>query len=404
MSKFICLFMISVSIIGCSTYQVVEDKKFHTLSNEKNQISNLPSENNNGELILSNSIDITSKVVSQEYNRIKSFDYLPPEGYKFKEGSITVIFKNNYEIRVDRDNQRIFSKAKTDLSEMEEMLRGFGLKAISDLGNYSKEDDNKLDQMQKEYSESNNVDIPHIRSIHYYKVDKEADTSLLCKQLMKLPYVRLAYPTPTVEISSEYLINSIPYSTLANNTTPDHQTDTNYPSTYMSHYWFHEHEAFRAKNYYKSNIASKPTIAVIDTGFDANSPELNILPGYKITDPWWWFTTVKYGSDCPNNDCINTTTSEYNQKNISHGNAVSYVAAAKNNNNSGNSSSYGEGIAEGANILPFNLVDITSSSITVALSHAQSNSSVDAINISLHINNNPVSFDSAVNTAISRAI
>lgn len=395
--------LLFLSLVGCSTTTVpLNTKENFSVLSKKNTTINPDASGPPPSTYKPSAPDDSKGVLLNNDLRDKekaSFDYLPPEDTVAVDGKITVIFKNEAKVRVNKSDEKIYSLSNIDLSSLESLLKKNGLTHSIDLGNYSPNNDDQLDSMQRNYLQENKVDIPHLRSIHYYKISKKADSKSLCKEIMSLPYVRLAYPTPKLVKTTETLLSNTPYEQLTPNPTPDYYTRNNISKKDYT-YWFHEHEAFKGKTYYKNNTYEKPKLAIIDTGFDANSPEIDLVSGYNIYDPWFGSPVVN--SNCPNNNCIHST------DNISHGNVVSYVAAARNDNYDAYINSYGEGIAEGAKILPFN-TDLDTTSINIALSYAQNDLSVDAINISvanvdIFGNESPLSFDSAINTSISYAV
>ena len=327
-----------------------------------------------------------------------NFDILPPENLETVDGDITVIYKNNAKIRLDKSGKNLTSLNNTDSVEVDNLLKKNGLLGGSDIGSKIFSDE-KLDLMQKEYQEKNNVDIPNLRSIHYYRLPKGTDTKTLCKTLMKLPYVRLAYPTPKVKTNT---LPEVPPATLGftqpNETTPLPFSDPELNNTNLQHYWFNEHQAFKGWNYFISYNTSLPKLAVIDSGFNANSAEITYTSGYAVKRNSYGYSDVDYNGSptCLNNLCVQETV--VTARSYSHGEAVASVAAARRENGIG-----GAGIIPYATILPIK-TDGQTSSIADSIMIAANDNSVDAINLSYGFDYGPISLDSTMNAAISYAV
>lgn len=389
------------TLVACSTNTVnqgnftissIETSPSPSSRHQKGLPEMIPDNNTKGEKVIEKSLN--------ENKELPNFDFLPPEDTANDSGHITVIYKNSYKIRNNKITKKLES-LNTDISEIEDILNKNGLSYALDLGNIISSDDKKLDKMQTDYFNKNKVDIPHLRSIHYYQLDKSTDTKRLCKELMKLPYVRLAYPTP--HVTTSYVVPLPGTTKIPRYTSTSQFYSSIYPSdSSTANYWFNEHEAFRARDYFTSLGVAKPTIAVVDTGFDPYSPELNLLPGFSME----LFPIVKKneGVDCPSNSCLLPDPSS----NLAHGNAVSHIAAAKTNG------SNGDGIMPASNILPVKLQEGLifywyTAQIAGVINEIAANYSVDAINISLALDNPldgtqyPLSFDSTINSAISYA-
>lgn len=321
-----------------------------------------------------------------------NFDVLPPEGIETVDGEITVIYRNNAKVRLNKIDKNISSLNGINLSDMTNILQKNGLVGSSDLSN-DKLSDDEMDKMQSDFQTKNNVDIPHLKSIHYYQLAKGTDTKSLCKELMKLSYVRLAYPTPKAKPTMTSTTIGV---TQNNETTTNPFSDPSLSGSNLDHYWFNEHQAFKAWNYFYGYL---PKIAVIDSGFDKNSLEVNYSSGYSITTSGGLIYITSGPVDCPYNSCIQETTGTF-----SHGSFVSSVAAGKKNNGFG-----GAGIIPDSTILPIKM-DGVASSIATGIQVAYNDTSVTAINISYAFSNPitheewPLYYDSTINSSISYAV
>ncbi|MEK7435204.1 MAG: hypothetical protein AABZ74_18880 [Cyanobacteriota bacterium] len=137
-----------------------------------------------------------------------NFDILPSYDLESVDGAITVIYKNIYKIRIDKVSKKLKSQIGTDVSLLNKFFVDNGIINLSDMGSDNETED-EMDKMQENFQKERGVDIPHLKSIHYYSFPKGTDTKKICRELMKLPLVRLAYPTPiTVTTVSTTLIGN----------------------------------------------------------------------------------------------------------------------------------------------------------------------------------------------------
>lgn len=325
-------------------------------------------------------------VKSQDFKREETkvnFDIEPPEREANTEGRITVIYKNNYKIRLDKSYKSVKSKISQEYEQINEIFKTYGLEQSSDLS-LKDETEEQLDVMQKKYFDETGVDIPHLQSIHYYKFPDKTDIKALCRALKKLPFVRLAYPTSKAK----------PASTITKlaNTYYTETTNTGYQNPY-NNYYFQENRIYKGQDYFNSkNINyTNPFIGVVDTeSFNPTSPEVNYMPGAYIYGilPW----EILEGSSCPSNNCIHDTSSTGG-----HGEIVASVVGAKSNN-------IGTiGVFPGSSILPVRVYKPFYDKIARGIRYA-ADKNVHAINVSLvNIYNDPIYYESDVNAAISYA-
>ncbi len=343
-----------------------------------------------------------------------NFDVLPPVEIDTVDGAITVIYRNSHKVRLDKASGKVKSSI-SDTKELDDILSKNKLIGSTDSSS-DKMTDAEMDKMQEDFQAKNNVDIPHLKSIHYYKFPAGTDIKSICKSLSKLPYVRMAYPTgrvvPTMTSTTLGVTN-------ASQTPPAPPSDPALAFSDFDHYWFNQHQIFKAWTIFNSTL---PNIAVIDTGFDMNSSELSYGNAYSVQHLSNGNLEVKstLNGYCPNKTCsqqiVSDSTSPY-----SHGSMVSSVLAAKKNNNIG-----GAGVIPNATITPVRtiptsyLINSIPTLITDVATIAKSietvaqDPSVDVINLSIgadledpnNKNNRitiPISYYADVNTQISYA-
>lgn len=350
-------------------------------------IKNLPIPNN-FKSVISDNINIESK------SKI-NFDYEPPDNIQSEDDEITVVYKDSYKVRIDKKNKKLKVKSLDeklifDLLELNKIIDS------KDLGNddlTDKELDDLHDKVSKERE-----GIPHLQSIHYYKFDKGVNIKELCNSLKKSPLVRLAYPTPkTFPTSTMTTLGMIQNN--ENNPSAPSDSAFGYPES-TDWYWFNKHKIFKAWNYYGSTTVM-PNIAVIDSGFNVNSSEINVGDAYYVSNGSVVSSTLL--GNCPNKSCAQELATDNPTRAFSHGSMVASIAGAKKNNSIGLC-----GVAPGAIITAIKTKS-DSGSIAKSIEVASLNSSVDAINISsamLTTNNlhYPLSQDVAINTKISYAV
>lgn len=331
-----------------------------------------------------------------------NFDVLPSYDLEAIDGAITVIYKNSHKIRIDKVSKKLKSKIGNDISSLDTLLGNNGLIDMDDMGSdYNTE--NEMDKMQSDFQKERGVDIPHMKSIHYYRFAKGTDTKQLCSELMKSPFVRLAYPTPvTVTTASTTMIGN----NVGSNPSPPSDPFFSYPEN-TDWNWFNKHKVFKAWNEFGSTPL--PNIAVIDFGFNPNSNEINFGNGYKIVDGV--LTNSVAMGNCPSNACVQELPTDDGGTTFSHGSMVSSVLAGKKNNGVALC-----GIIPNAKITPIKIVRTSNTAINPmakAIEVARNDSNVDVINISqatkyYYSGNNfihvPLSATPDFNTQISYAV
>lgn len=381
---------------------------FVVACSNQNQVQNLPTKNDNKFEVkaLPSGDPSVAKLTSlptpplmnpiNDLNEVKNEEKLdfdtPPviDSTNAVDGAITVIYKNSHKVRLEKKLKKIKSIA-SNLTEVSSILDKYKLMDSNDLGD-EKQTDAEMDKMQNDFQKKHNVDIPHLKSIHYYQFPKGTDTVALCKELMKLPMVRMAYPTPKISDSSTTTFLG---STSIIDPNPILPNDTFFaaPRPESDYYWFKRHSVFKAWDYY--GATALPNIGVIDSSFYPSSSEINFANGTYVTNNGNTIQSVAAGN-CPNNSCLLPDASSTS----SHGTWVSSVAAAKKNNNKDLC-----GIAPGATITPIKYdYDASGLCMTKAIQIAANDPNIDVISISQSFNNIPISNTIDVNAQISYAV
>ena len=363
---------------------------------------------------------LTTSIVNEskfEINR-NELNY-PTNKDSYIPGMITVIYKNSYEIKLDKVSKKIFALSKTTSNEIEKILINHELKKsvgfIPD--NIDDNGITKLKKSQKELSQKYKIDFPSLESIHNYTFPEDSDTVKICEELRKLPYVDTAYPIPVAKISTalppptfigRQTINDI-HKSLPISSNDQFFGSSFSEDTYWS--WFNHHKIFQAWDIYKSNFGNPadisnltqtqlPIIGVIDDGFykdsSVDAPPYLVGSHYDV-----------------NGGYVDTDTSPhtgYDSNNLrSHGTSMANIIASPKNN-----SKYLCGVIPGARIYPVkidylksptNTYSISSASIGPAIT-AAANASVDVINVSLELSNpsRPISTNTAIDIAIQYAM
>lgn len=208
--------------------------------------------------------------------------YNPNKNF-YADGMITVIYKNNYNLKVNKNSSNLSSSDSNVSSIINSILKSNNIEHASSL---LYEDDPKIDEykkIQNELSSKFNQDFPSLQSIHYYSFPKDTDVIKLAEQLRSLPFVDTAYPTPIGHTDSTPNPNFISRQTISNihTTLPSYTNDPNFGTNYAENIywsWFNHHKIFQAWDIYKQNFGNvadislvltsdKPVIAVVDNGF-----------------------------------------------------------------------------------------------------------------------------------------
>lgn len=268
-------------------------------------------------------------------------------------GSVTVIYKNEYQLRVNKEKQSINSINEQASESIDKILKKHDIKRVDDLA-YPGISEEKLEGDVKQVSARYGIEAPDRRSIHTYQFAPDADTKVISAELRKLPYVRSAYMTPQVEttatatlLSEHSLSTSLPKQT--------NDTEFNAPET-STWWWFNRSKIFQGWSAYKttSNVpVDMPHLAIVDSGFDTRSSTQD-KPNYTSGE------SVKYDPFASPQWTIGTDVMQYQSDNpnltYSHGAMVASVAASpKNNQVSSGDRSGLAGIATGALVTPYKL-------------------------------------------------
>jgi hypothetical protein len=323
-----------------------------------------------------------------------NFDYEPPDNIQSEDNQITVVYKDPYKVRLDKKAKKLKVKSLDeqkilDILDSNEIIDS---KDLADNNLTDKDMDDLYNKASKERS-----GIPHLQSIHYYKFSKSVDVKKICKELKKNPLVRLAYPTPKIVTTATISALGSTTNTEAN---PSKPNDPAFGFSENTHwYWFNKHRIFKAWNLYGST--AMPNIAVIDSGFNVNSSEINIGDVYHVKNGSLIASSLN--GNCPNKSCAQELLTDSPTQDISHGSMVASIAGGKKNNSLGLS-----GVAPGATITAIKASDGLLS-VAKAIELAGNNTSVDVINISQAIITNtgfhyPLSQDSTVNAKITYAV
>ncbi|MGV3523027.1 MAG: hypothetical protein ACO1RX_02320 [Candidatus Sericytochromatia bacterium] len=112
-------------------------------------------------------------------------------------GSVSVIYRNAHEVRVDKTNNRITTRNPEDALAIEKILTAHGLKSATDTAFGRTEAE--LQENVRSVSDAYGIEAPDRRSVHLYQFPPEADTQAIAAELRKLPFVRSAYMTPSLD-------------------------------------------------------------------------------------------------------------------------------------------------------------------------------------------------------------
>lgn len=356
------------------------------------------------------------KTEDYESNRIKapSFDHVPPyDPNNIVPGSVTVIFKNDSKIRFDKISKKITSKYNSHAKDLEDILTKEKFKNNFDLA-LEGETEERLDDIQKQVQKKSLTEIPNFKSIQYFQFGEKADTKAIAEKIRRLPFVRTAYPT-----SVAHSTTIIPYTkiTPVGDTTNlkssikpnDSQFTTATNDELDKWWWFNRHKVFEGWKVYASefgvtldNQASqmansyttiqRPTIAVIDSGFDTytgytNNNRPSYLSGTAFLYDGTQITTPLSGQSNITGEYSNDYNATHYGYTYSHGAHVSSVLAAPLNSGTGSDLA---GIIPGATILPIKLTSTVPSYDTSPLHHPfNSNSISKAIRYAADSSSNP---------------
>lgn len=366
------------------------------------QVDSNINENKNFKINAISDKKIQPKDLEQEYPT-PSFDEVPSYSKEnIVPGYVNVIYRNDRKVRINKLKKRANSFDTETSNSLNKILEKYGVEEVLD-GAGEDEDNNKLDQKERFLSEKAKTEIPHLKSVHIYKFPDDADTIKISEALRKLPFVRTAYPdikgtTTSFQQLSTQTANTVRYSGLIPNDTyfsyPEHQEWT----------LFNRHKIFHAWDLYRSivggsnmNDAPKPTIAVIDSGFDTGfvgNDRPNYLTGFSV-DSSNVTTSV---TDCLPSDPIYSTSNPYMDP-ICHGASMASLIGSPVSNNFGSS-----GVLPNVPILPIKVKTITGSAIGFAIKRAaDSNAQIINVSLSLSTSNNktiPISFSPTIATQI----
>lgn len=327
-------------------------------------------------------------------------------------GSVTVIYKNEYQLRVNKEKQSINSTNEQASESIDRILKKHDIKMVDDLA-YPGISEEQLESDVNKVSERYGIEAPDRRSIHTYQFAPDADTKVISAELRKLPYVRSAYMTPIIETTATATLLS--KHTLSEKL-PKQTNDTGFNNAETTWWWwFNRSKIFQGWSAYKDmsdNPIAMPHLAIIDSGFDTRSatqdkPNYNSGESVKydpFASPQWTIGTdvMQYQSDDPN-------------ATVSHGAMVASIAASpKDNQVSPGDGSGLAGIAAGALVTPYKLQTFcispgscgTASNWkyhTQSIAHAiyrASFSSADVINLSWGLVLRPLIADPVVNNEI----
>lgn len=375
------IFFISLLLVTSCNDLRSNEHNFNLKNTLSSPVAPLITQNKFDEKLLTSTKDFYKDSFKEK--AMLNFDVLPPENEHVIKGEITVIFKNSFKVRINHDQKSLISKVGSDISVINNLLNTKRIISGHSL-NIDKSEE-QLDKMQNDFMRDTGVDIPHISSIHYYKFPVDVDTKELCRELMKLNFVRVAYPSPQYEPQVSF---SSPLNNISKMSPQPNDIITS------QDYWIDIHKIMEAWNYYNINVGTiTPKIAIIESGgFLVNSSELNYIPnsGYNI-DPYGNILNQQ----CANNFCVNASSPPLGP----HGHAVACAAAGKRNNNLGSA-----GVSPGALILPLKVNLSSNGSVPKAIYLAADDiNDVDVINISISAGSTSLNNYADVNTAISYA-
>lgn len=342
------------------------------------------------------------KSENYETNKMKapSFDHVPPYDPKnIVPGSITVIFKNDSKIRFDKINNRFNSKYDSYTKDLEDILLNKKFIGQSDLS-LKGETEESLEGIQKQVQKKSLTEIPNFKSVQYLKFDNETDTKSIADKLLKLPFVRSAYPSVRMKPSTIIPYYKVPEAGSTSNIKSSIiPVDTAFGSSEeLNWWWFNKYKVFEGWKVYASafgvsldnqasqmngsnSLIKKPILAVIDDGFDTG------VNTYNTTNSPNYLTGVSLKSTSSGViETIGGSTETSSSWSESHGARVSSIIASKTGNSGSNSDL--AGIIPGATILPIRLEDFNNETVAYAIRYAAdynpgANSSIDSINLSI---------------------
>lgn len=294
------------------------------------------------------------------------FDMVPTHDPKDAlPGSITVLYKNAYQMRVDKSAQRLSSGQQSAQREINELLERHNVKMVSDLA-YPGVSDAQLDRDVQAVYDKYGVEAPHRKSIHVYQFSKDVDTKKLAENLRKLPYVVTAYMTPQFDFAAT--VTQLSHTNLTSSLSAPGNDDRfdDYPQS--DWWWFNRHKVFHGWGYYDLINTPMPKIAIIDSGFDTRNGAPD-KPNYQGGTSIKFDATCPRDSDHPRGECLdpwivgsnvfelpddnprpsNPSPSPLNY--YSHGALVASIAASPQDNEVGYA-----GVAPGATIIPYKIV------------------------------------------------
>lgn len=341
------------------------------------------------------------------------FDIAPSKSLETVAGKITVIYKNSYKIRIDKNTKELKSLENSNIDELKNILKLYSANPSLNLYDL-KTDEVELDKVQVKSSLVAKTDVPHANSIHFYTLPENVDVNQLCEQLRKLPYILNAYPTLKFSHTAASLLSRL---TSANNGTKP--TEPWFNGGYVQNsyrpendnWWsYNKQRIFEGWDYYKNQFGVStiqtpsimPKIAIIDTGFDTSSVSPD-LPIYDLANSAYIYRdgTGQLVYTTGNIFQLNNDTSPFEQdmdgQVFSHGAACASIAASPANNGTALA-----GIAPGAKIVGYKLQSLDEQSIIGAIGLADNVSDIDVISISLGSagGNVPATASSVVGNAI----
>jgi len=327
-------------------------------------------------------------------------------------GSVTVIYKNAYKVRVDKEKQVIKAINNEDFLAVDKILQAHGIRQVNDLA-YPGITEEQLEIDVRLVSEKYGLEAPDRRSIHTYQFPNDADTKAISAELRKLPFIRSAYMTPRTRPGASANLLSV-HNVTDTLSAPSNDAGFGYSET-PNWWWYNRSKIFQGWSKYKVGTSTTevdmPIIAIVDSGFDTRSVTVdkpNYLSGMSIKyDPFAspsWITgsdVMEYQADHP-------------ASTFSHGALVASVAASPKGNSTGLA-----GIAYGASIRPYKQQDYcfknrpscsdpsdwtTHRNTTAHAIFQASYSDADVINVSWQLDpNKPVIVDPALNNEVVAA-
>lgn len=401
--------MCTVLAFSCSTnIQKVEDlkenKAFNTLAIPQPKESGDP----NVKKIMPDLSNLTflkesklEKVVEKEFD----LDFETPpsdtDDSHLIDGSISVIFKNDYKVR-SKDNKKLYSKSLKNIDKLNQILEENGSIGLSSLeGNYTEEEIEKSHEKTKAFYGVNS-NVPDMASLYTFNFPKGTDTRRISKELRKLDFIRTAYPSRKIEVAgtgslvgTKQTSTNYSYSPLPNNDQFSSYSESN------RWWYFNRHRIFQAQDLFGNT--TKPKIAILDSGYGIQSNAFdrpNYQNGYAITCS----PTCSTSSNL--NDLLDPTTGNTS---TSHGTQVASIIGSPKNNGQGLM-----GVLPGTPIIPIRLntsgttnppqVGNRPTEILEGINKAIQEGA-DVINMSLQDNAQiPVTYNSDIRAAVSNAV